>query len=129
MDKKQFIGVFDSGIGGLNVLNNLVEDFPNENFLYVGDNLNVPYGVKTTKRLSVSTCPHLKTVVIPNTVEFVDFRTLYDNANLNKVIISGSVQNFINGTFYSSPKVTSFMYDGTKGGEKVDASEEDREWR
>ena len=51
MDKKQFIGVFDSGIGGLNVLNNLVEDFPNENFLYVGDNLNVPYGVKTKEQL------------------------------------------------------------------------------
>ena len=51
MEKKQFIGVFDSGIGGLNVLNNLVEDFPNENFLYVGDNLNVPYGVKTKEQL------------------------------------------------------------------------------
>lgn len=51
MDKKQFIGVFDSGIGGLNVLNNLVEDFPNENFLYVGDNLNVPYGIKTKEQL------------------------------------------------------------------------------
>ena len=51
MDKKQYIGVFDSGIGGLNVLNNLVEEFPNENFLYVGDNLNVPYGVKTKEQL------------------------------------------------------------------------------
>ena len=51
MDKKQYIGVFDSGIGGLNVLNNLVEQFPNENFVYVGDNLNVPYGVKTEEQL------------------------------------------------------------------------------
>ncbi len=51
MDKKQYIGVFDSGIGGLNVLNNLVEEFPNENFLYLGDNLNVPYGVKTADQL------------------------------------------------------------------------------
>ena len=51
MDKTQFIGVFDSGIGGLNVLNNLVEDFPDENFLYVGDNLNVPYGIKTKEQL------------------------------------------------------------------------------
>ena len=51
MDKKQYIGVFDSGIGGLNVLNNLVEEFPNENFLYVGDNLNVPYGIKTKEQL------------------------------------------------------------------------------
>lgn len=51
INKKQSIGVFDSGIGGLNVLNNLVEQFPNENFLYLGDNLNVPYGIKTEKEL------------------------------------------------------------------------------
>lgn len=51
MNKKQSIGVFDSGIGGLNVLNNLVEQFPNENFVYVGDNLNVPYGIKTEEQL------------------------------------------------------------------------------
>ncbi len=51
MNKKQSIGVFDSGIGGLNVLNNLAKQFPNENFIYVGDNLNVPYGVKTEKQL------------------------------------------------------------------------------
>ena len=51
MNKKQSIGVFDSGIGGLNVLSNLVEAFPNENFLYVGDNLNVPYGIKTEEQL------------------------------------------------------------------------------
>ena len=51
MNEKQKIGVFDSGIGGLNVLNNLVQSFPNEDFLYVGDNLNVPYGVKTKEQL------------------------------------------------------------------------------
>ena len=45
------IGLFDSGVGGLNVLSNLVEAFPNENFIYVGDNLNVPYGVKTKEQL------------------------------------------------------------------------------
>ena len=45
MNKKQSIGVFDSGIGGLNVLNNLVEEFPNENFLYVGDNLTYKVNV------------------------------------------------------------------------------------
>jgi len=51
VNKKQSIGVFDSGVGGLNVLSNLVEAFPNENFIYVGDNLNVPYGVKTKQQL------------------------------------------------------------------------------
>lgn len=51
MNKKQSIGVFDSGIGGLNVLSNLIQVFPNENFIYVGDNLNVPYGIKTEQQL------------------------------------------------------------------------------
>lgn len=45
------IGVFDSGIGGLNVLDDLVKAFPNENFLYLGDTLRSPYGIKAKKEL------------------------------------------------------------------------------
>lgn len=41
------IGVFDSGIGGINVLKSLIQKFPNEDFIYVADTLNCPYGVKT----------------------------------------------------------------------------------
>lgn len=41
------IGVFDSGIGGLNVLYKLTKTFKNESFIYFGDNLNAPYGNKT----------------------------------------------------------------------------------
>ena len=45
------IGVFDSGIGGVTVLQDLVEKFPNEDFIYVGDTLNLPYGTKTPEQL------------------------------------------------------------------------------
>ena len=45
------IGVFDSGIGGLNVLNKLVNSFKNESFVYFGDNLNAPYGNKSKSQL------------------------------------------------------------------------------
>jgi glutamate racemase len=38
------IGVFDSGLGGLTVLRALVQRFPQERFLYLGDQANVPYG-------------------------------------------------------------------------------------
>jgi glutamate racemase len=38
------IGVFDSGLGGLTVLRALVERFPAQSFLYLGDHANVPYG-------------------------------------------------------------------------------------
>ena len=45
------IGVFDSGIGGVTVLQDLVDKFPNEDFIYVGDTLNLPYGTKTPEKL------------------------------------------------------------------------------
>lgn len=41
------IGVFDSGIGGLTVLESLLVKFPNEDFIYVADQGHCPYGVKT----------------------------------------------------------------------------------
>jgi glutamate racemase len=41
------IGVFDSGFGGLSVLQSLVAEFPNEQFIYLGDTARIPYGVKS----------------------------------------------------------------------------------
>ena len=38
------IGVFDSGVGGLSVLQALREELPSEHFLYVGDSGCAPYG-------------------------------------------------------------------------------------
>ena len=40
----QSIAVIDSGFGGISVLHKLVEKFPNEHFIYFGDNDNAPYG-------------------------------------------------------------------------------------
>lgn len=41
------IGVFDSGVGGLTVLNALREALPGEDLLYLGDTARVPYGTKS----------------------------------------------------------------------------------
>jgi glutamate racemase len=41
---KQPIGVFDSGVGGLSVLKALRAELPNEDFVYVSDSGNAPYG-------------------------------------------------------------------------------------
>ncbi|WP_211924141.1 glutamate racemase [Coxiella endosymbiont of Amblyomma nuttalli] len=41
------IGVFDSGIGGLTILHELVNHLPNESFLYLGDIARLPYGTKS----------------------------------------------------------------------------------
>ena len=44
--KKDYIGVFDSGLGGISVLRELVKAMPQERFLYFGDSANAPYGQK-----------------------------------------------------------------------------------
>lgn len=40
------IGVFDSGVGGLTVLHECLVNLPHEDFIYLGDTGNFPYGPK-----------------------------------------------------------------------------------
>ncbi len=48
---EDYIGVFDSGVGGISVLRQLVKLLPEENFLYFGDSANAPYGTKTKEQV------------------------------------------------------------------------------
>jgi glutamate racemase len=41
------IGIFDSGIGGLTVLKEIIKVLPHENTIYLGDTARVPYGTKS----------------------------------------------------------------------------------
>ncbi len=41
------IGVFDSGVGGLTVLREIVRALPNEDYVYLGDTARLPYGNKS----------------------------------------------------------------------------------
>ena len=41
------IGVFDSGIGGLTVVREMIVQLPNESIIYFGDTARVPYGPKS----------------------------------------------------------------------------------
>jgi glutamate racemase len=41
------IGVFDSGVGGLTVLRELIRRVPAESTIYLGDNARAPYGIRT----------------------------------------------------------------------------------
>ena len=43
------IGVFDSGIGGLTVLQKMIEILPSENTVYLGDTARAPYGTKSVE--------------------------------------------------------------------------------
>ena len=47
---KKPIGIFDSGIGGLTVVKQLMQSLPDEQMIYFGDTARIPYGTKS-KRL------------------------------------------------------------------------------
>lgn len=51
MDNKCPIGFFDSGLGGISVLREAVKLLPNENYIYIGDSVNAPYGTKLSSEI------------------------------------------------------------------------------
>ena len=48
--KEEYIAVFDSGVGGISVLRELMRQMPNEKYLYFGDSANAPYGQRSTEK-------------------------------------------------------------------------------
>ncbi len=94
-DASDLIAVFDSGVGGVSVLRELVKLMPGEKYLYFGDSANAPYGAKTTdevRRLTLDAAEKLMArgckalVVACNTATaaaIADLRALYPD----KIII------------------------------------------
>ena len=46
-DRQAPIGVFDSGVGGLTVVREIMRNLPDERIVYFGDTARVPYGSKS----------------------------------------------------------------------------------
>ncbi len=46
------IGLFDSGVGGLTVLQALWQELPQENYIYLGDTARLPYGTKSSETIT-----------------------------------------------------------------------------
>ena len=90
MSDSRPIGVFDSGVGGLTVLREIVRRLPYESTIYLGDNERAPYGTRTddeVRRFSVQALDALverdvkALVVACNTstsVGLTEFRRRYD---------------------------------------------------
>lgn len=84
------IGVFDSGVGGLTVLREILRRAPAESTLYLGDNERAPYGVRSDaevlafsrQALDTLAARDVKAIVVAcNTstaVALVDLRRRYD---------------------------------------------------
>jgi glutamate racemase len=50
--KNRPIGVFDSGIGGLTVLKEIIKEIPYEDTIYLGDTARVPYGIRSPETVT-----------------------------------------------------------------------------
>lgn len=86
-NKNKYIGVFDSGMGGISTLIELKKIMPNESFYYFGDSENAPYGPKTPEEiLSLSLDAsnflynkNIKAIVVAcNTATSISIKTLRD---------------------------------------------------
>ena len=49
---EKYIGIFDSGIGGLTVVKSIIEKIPGENIIYFGDTAHVPYGTRSSEQIT-----------------------------------------------------------------------------
>lgn len=54
------IGVFDSGVGGISVLRELVKQMPNEDYIYFGDSIHAPYGTKSLEEVRELTISNIQ---------------------------------------------------------------------
>lgn len=52
LKKDAAIGVFDSGVGGLTVMREIIRQIPNEKIIYFGDTARVPYGNKSKETVT-----------------------------------------------------------------------------
>jgi len=88
------IAVFDSGVGGISVLAELISRMPGESYLYFGDSLHAPYGSRSPEEVRQLTHTHIRhlldlgakaVVVACNTATgaaISDLRSLYPHVPL-----------------------------------------------
>ena len=57
------IGVFDSGVGGISVLRELMKNMPGESFVYYGDSANAPYGARSPEEVRSLTDAHVRELI------------------------------------------------------------------
>ncbi|MCK9554550.1 glutamate racemase [bacterium] len=93
MKKKKVlpVGIFDSGVGGLTVLKEIIKILPGEDIIYFGDTARVPYGTKSPdaiRRFAVENCDfllqnHVKAIIAAcNTVSSVALPYIESRVNV-----------------------------------------------
>ena len=90
----KYIGIFDSGMGGLTVVKALLDKMPNENIVYFADSKHMPYGDKTVEQI---------TNYVIDDVKFLsnyDLKTLLIACNTADAIASKKVKEISNIPVY-----------------------------
>lgn len=100
------VGIFDSGIGGLTVLNKLSSKYKNNDYIFFGDRINIPYGEKSKKELFILSSKIIDflisnevdmIVIACGTVSSNCYKELLDKyKNINIVDIISPTVNYIN---------------------------------
>lgn len=98
------IVVMDSGIGGLNVLKRLIDDFPYENYIYLCDRKNMPYGNKTKNEVVRLCLNNLKLalnynpkciVIACNTMSLICGKVLRKNCSVPLIFIQPDIKKLL----------------------------------
>ena len=104
---KRPIGIFDSGLGGLTVLKQLQEQFPNESFIYIGDTAHLPYGNKSATTIincSELICDYLVTqnvkliIIACNTVSSLALKAIKKKFTLPIIDVITPVRHIVKKT-------------------------------
>ena len=98
------IGVFDSGFGGLTVHRALISALPQQDFVYLGDNKNAPYGTRPPLEVLNLTCQGLErlfaegctlVIVACNTASVVTLRWIQQQWLPTRMRVDGIKRNAI----------------------------------
>lgn len=87
--KKEVIIVFDSGLGGLTVLKELMKKNINEQFIYLADSQNAPYGDKSKEEVTLAVLKSFQKIK-----HFFDFKAIVIACNTAAVYTKELLQHF-----------------------------------
>lgn len=82
------IGVIDTGLGGLDILNKLLNKYPQNEYIYMCDNYNCPYGIKSKEEV------HKLIIKILNYMEALNVNLLVVACNTISTFIDDLRQNY-----------------------------------
>ena len=70
-NSNQPIGIFDSGVGGLGIFNEIAKRLPNENLVYFADSKNIPYGGKSAEEIQQLTSQVVDFLISKHNIKMV----------------------------------------------------------